>query len=67
MGNSNQVRLQLYVRVGCVRDKDACCLLLDGLQRMIVVDFFREEFAFCEGNLANNRIVGLADGFAHVR
>ena len=34
---------------------------------MIVVDLFREEFALREGNLADDRIIGLADGLAHVR
>jgi len=33
---------------------------------MIVVDLFREELAFCESNLTDNRIIGLADGLAHV-
>ena len=61
-----QLRLRSYVRIGCVRNEYACCLLLDRLQRMIVVDLFREELAFCEGNLTDNRIVGLTDGLAHV-
>ena len=33
---------------------------------MIIVDLFREELAFCEGNLANDRIIGLTDSLAHV-
>lgn len=33
---------------------------------MIVVDLFREELALREGNLANDRVIGLADGLAHV-
>ena len=67
MGSSVKAILQLYIRIGCVRNEDACCLLLDRLQRMIVIDLFREEFAFREGNLANERIVGLADCLAHIR
>jgi len=55
------------IRVGCVRNEHACCILLDGLQRMIVVDLLREELAFCESNLTNERIVGLADCLAHIR
>lgn len=61
------LRLHSYVRIGCVRNKNACCLLLDRLQRMIVIDLLREELAFREGNLPNDRIVGLADSLAHVR
>ena len=34
---------------------------------MIVVDLFREELAFCESNLTDDGIVGLADRLAHVR
>lgn len=66
MRSSFHLRLQSYVRIGCVRNKDACCLLLDRLQRMVVVDLFREELAFREGNLPDDRIVGLADGLSHV-
>jgi hypothetical protein len=33
---------------------------------MVVVDLFREKLALCECNLAYDRIVGLADSFAHV-
>lgn len=33
---------------------------------MIIVDLFREEFAFGEYYLADGWIVGLADGFSHV-
>jgi len=61
------MRLPSYIRVGCVRNKDACCLLLDRLQRMVVVDLVREKLAFCEGNLTDDRIIGLTDGLAHVR
>jgi len=34
---------------------------------MVVVDLFREKLAFCEGNLTDDRIIGLTDGLAHVR
>jgi hypothetical protein len=33
---------------------------------MVIVDLFREELALCESNLAYDRIVGLANGLAHV-